>query len=199
MSEKFEDAEIYPVEKSASGENAYYLENCEVVGHRPAYCACLRKVEDRKKGRLATAHSDCSAAIGKKQCAAQRMKKEELVKGQAIYFISRKKLAAFCQSEEAAERQKFVATSFGKDKRPKRQAIERAVPPKHPERKHFLDASTGDYADALNKAMSASAAKPASPSSQDSVEQQKNVPAVQLRPGMSLLELARLQLQAQVV
>lgn len=204
MSEKFEDAENYPVESSASGENAYYLNNCEVVGHRPAYCVCLRKIEERKNGALATVYSDCSAAIGKKQCPAQRMRKEELAEGRAIYFINRRKVNAFRQYEEEMERQRLSVTPPAKDK----PRTERVSKPSQPEpTQHFLDVATGDYADAINRSLATQEkaeklektkkSESAKPAPQKPAEQPKTAPAAQLKPGMSLLELARLQLQAQ--
>ncbi|MFM0095704.1 hypothetical protein PQQ87_08825 [Paraburkholderia nemoris] len=90
--ERFVDLERYPVERSASGENAYYLEQCSVTNSRPSYAACLKRVADRKQGRLATEFADCSAAIGKKSCPAQAMQRAEQEAGYALYFIPRLKL-----------------------------------------------------------------------------------------------------------
>lgn len=187
--EQFEDIEIYPVEASAQGHNSYYLANCEHVGHRPAYCACLKKVAERKNGRLDTQYSECSAAIGKKECVAMKMRKEEIAEGRALYFINRKKLQSFQQYQTEMEQQRFSSMSFSKDKKPqaKRPSIEPAAPKKP---QHFLDVQTGSYADAINAAIAAPAPeiKP--------VEQPKPVPAAPIKAGMSLLEMARLQMAA---
>jgi hypothetical protein len=90
--EQFVDLERYPAERSAAGDNAYYLEQCSVTNSRPSYAACLKRVADRKLGRLATEFADCSAAIGKKCCPAQIMQRAEKEAGYALYFVPRLKL-----------------------------------------------------------------------------------------------------------
>nr|EKV8209015.1 hypothetical protein [Acinetobacter baumannii] len=39
----FVDTAIYPVEASAQGDNAFYLEYCGASGYRPAYASCLNR------------------------------------------------------------------------------------------------------------------------------------------------------------
>lgn len=196
--EKFEDNEIYPIEASELGINAYYIPGCEVVGHQPSYAACLKKVAERKNGRLPTHHADCLAAIGHKTCQAMRMRKEEVVEGRAIYFINRKKMQAFHQYRSEMDQQRWAAMTFGKDdKKPKRPApapapVPTAEPPKP---KHFLDMNTGSYADAINAALKPAAPEPAAPASKP-VEQPKPTLAAPVKAGMSLLEMARLQMAA---
>lgn len=193
MSEQFEDIEIYPAEASEQGINAYYLDNCEHVGHRPAYCACLKKVADRKNGRLASHLSDCSAAIGRKDCRAAKMRKEELAEGRAIYFINRLKLRSFMQYQSEMEQQRWASMSFGKDdkkKAPKPRMVAEApkAPPAEP--KHFLDMNTGSYADAINAALKPVAPEPAALALKPAPQPQ--APVAPIKAGMSLLEMARL-------
>lgn len=102
---KYIDDEVYPVEASESGDNAYYLRGCEAIGSgRPNYASCLAKCKARKTGRLDERYSDCSAAIGNKRCPALAMRKEELDKGVAIYFVSRPKMQMFNDYRLRAER-----------------------------------------------------------------------------------------------
>lgn len=191
--EKFEDNEIYPAEASEQGCNAYYLPGCEIAGHRPAYAACLKKIADRKNGRLTTSLSECSAAIGKKECPAMRMRKEELVEGRAIYFLNRNKLRSFMQYQSEMEQQRWASMSFGKDDKKKAAPKPRVVaepPSAPPPPKHFLDMTTGSYADAINAALSKPAPEPVAPTPPP--VQQNPAPAAPIAAGMSLLEMARL-------
>lgn len=96
---QFVDLERYPVERSAAGDNAYYLEHCNVTNSRPSYAACLKRVADRKSGRLATEFAECSAAIGKKSCPAQAMQRAEKEAGRALYFVPRLKLLEHADQE----------------------------------------------------------------------------------------------------
>jgi hypothetical protein len=97
--QQFVDLDRYPVERSASGENAYYLAHCNVTNSRPSYAACLKRIADRKHGRLATEFADCSAAIGKKACPAQAMQRAEKEAGYALYFVPRLKLLEHSDQE----------------------------------------------------------------------------------------------------
>lgn len=91
--DQFKDDEVYPVEASTSGDNAFYVQ-CVVIGQSAPYAACLKKCNDRKLGRLDAQFAECSSAIGQRACPAIHMRQEELDKGQAIHFISRPKLLA---------------------------------------------------------------------------------------------------------
>lgn len=195
MTDKFEDIEIYPAEASEQGCNAYYLPGCEIAGHRPAYAACLKKIADRKNGRLSSSVAECSAAIGKKECPAQRMRKEEIVEGRAIYFVNRNKLRSFMQYQSEMEQQRWVSMSFSKDdkkKSPKPRMVAEApkAPPSAP--KHFLDMNTGSYADAINAAL-----KPTEPTAPAPKPVQQAPATVAPAPaGLTMMERARLALAA---
>lgn len=179
----FVDDEVYPAEASEQGCNAYYLDKCDHVGHRPAYAACLKKVAERQHGRLDACNADCSAAIGKKDCLAAKMRKEEIVSGKAIYFINRQKLQAFYRSVEEIERAKLIATPVGQwsTKKPSRSRSVETIttpPPPPAKPKHFLDIDTGGYVDAINAATKTEVSKGV-------------VMSAPAGAGMSLLEMAR--------
>ncbi|MCL2874806.1 MAG: hypothetical protein FWF12_00630 [Betaproteobacteria bacterium] len=204
--EKFNDTEIYPVEASESGNNAYHIPGCEHVGHQPAYAACLKRVAERKNGRLAVQHAECSAAIGKKECCAAKMRKEELVEGRAIYFINRKKQRAFYQYQEEMSQPKLAALLAGdvkpsktgkRDRRPAPQPAN--AEPIRPQ--HFLDLAAGSYADAINRAAQVPmpiVAQPEPTPAITLVSQPKSAPVAAITAGMSLLEMARLQMAAKL-
>lgn len=90
---EFNDTEVYPIEKSAEGTNAYYCEYCPAAGYRPNYASCLRRIDDSKVGRLDSNDATCAAAIANGvACMVVGMRKEEEKAGKAIYYINRKKL-----------------------------------------------------------------------------------------------------------
>lgn len=193
MTEQFEDIEIYPAEASEQGCNAYYLPGCEIAGHRPAYAACLKKIADRKNGRLNSSIAECSAAIGKKECPAQRMRKEEIVEGRAIYFVNRNKLRSFMQYQSEMEQQRWASMSHGKDdkKKPKARIVAEAPAAPPPAPKHFLDMNTGSYADAINAAL-----KPTEPAAPAPKPVQPAPPVATAPAGLSMMERARLKFAA---
>lgn len=181
--ERFEDIEIYDVAMSATGINAYYIDTCAVVGQRPSYASCLAKVAARKEGRLPTAQAECSAAIGKCECPAQAMRKQELDAGQAMFFINRKKLNAFVAEQEGITREALMAMPQTK------------TPPSP--KKAPVVTTTGGYEDAINAAMKKlTAPAPAAPAAPAAPKVQPATTVVPAKAGMSLLELARMQLAA---
>lgn len=182
MIEQFEDTEVYPVEASADSSNAYYLPNCNAVNHRPAFAVCLHKIDLRRDGRLETQYAGCSAAIGGKTCQAIKLRKEELDRGQAIYFTNRNKMLSHQRHYEELARDGKASSSF-RTKAPKKS-------------KHFLDeVPDGSYADALNAAL---AKEPTVVKESVVLAAQKSSerPVSLIAPvkaGMSLLEMARMQ------
>lgn len=183
--EKFEDIEIYLPHVSAGGNNAYYIDTCPVVGHRPSYASCLAKVEQRKAGRLPTAQSDCSASIGRCECPAQGMRQKELDAGQAMFFINRRKLNEFVAEREGR------AMGFHEARPPASPPATRPAPaPKKP-----VFAPDEGYGAAINAALKK---LPQAPVPVPVAAQPNPAPTVaQAKAGMSLLELARLQLASQ--
>ena len=196
---------IFGSEHSATGNNAYYLNSCVHTQHRPAYCACLNKIAERKKGRLES-FPECSAAIGRKDCPALAMKKEEELAGKAIYFISRTQLRAEMQAAAEARGQVFARMAEqGRDWTPsKSKRSKTTTAPVKPSAPAY---SGVDYAAAINAAMAkASAAASAAASTvgkvltSEATKQQtgelKSVSADLTAPkpttGMSMLDFARM-------
>lgn len=83
--------QINGIEASADGKRNAYNFPCPVMGYRSNFAVCLNLIAKRKEGRLQAIYADCSAAIGNKRCPALGMRKEELEKGQAIYFEERRR------------------------------------------------------------------------------------------------------------
>lgn len=90
-----------PIEMSASGSNAYYCEFCNFGGHRPAYSACLGRINS--EGKISSNYSDCKVAIQRRHCPALEMREEELAAGHAIYYTDRAEIQA--QNEQRLNRQ----------------------------------------------------------------------------------------------
>jgi hypothetical protein len=170
----FEDIEIYPVDASKQGGNACYVDTCQVVGSRPAYAACLSRIQLRADGKSLPSQPECATAINRGECPAQAMRKEEIDAGQAIYFINRRKLREFIDLREGNTAREVIAEAVNWVKA---KVKPKAPPPAAP--KHFLDSDVGDYAAALNTAINKPSAPPA-----------------EAKSGMSLLELARASLAA---
>lgn len=142
-------------ERSATGDNAHYLPACQHTQHRPAYCACLHKIEQRKKGRLES-YPECSAAIGRKDCPALAMKKEEELAGKAIYFVSRAQLQAEMQAAAEARGHVFARMAEqGKDWAPSKTKRSKTAPATKPSAPAYAGV---DYAAAINAAMAKAAA-----------------------------------------
>ena len=80
------EIEVMGLEMSESGDNALYLDYCEVVGNKPAYAVCLNKMKSKS-----IAHIGCYSAGKRCSCEAAIKRKEEIEKGHAIYFIKREK------------------------------------------------------------------------------------------------------------
>jgi hypothetical protein len=178
--EEFKDDETYPPERSKGGDNAHF-HLCMEIGERKAYAACLDLIERRKNGRLPIAYAQCSAAIGRKDCPALAMVKQEKQEGKALFFISREKLRKFYKATE-----EFVAPIIApiiktkwNDAPKKREAPPPAPPP--------APITHNPYADAINQAMRDEASSSSATISQSAVNTK----------GLSLLELARMRAQQQ--
>lgn len=96
---KFEETKIFPASASEGANNAFY-HRCEAVEHMSGYASCLKKIADRKNGKLEAIFSICSSEIGQKRCPAIEMQKEEYLQDKAIYFIDRVAYQSFYQGQE---------------------------------------------------------------------------------------------------
>lgn len=176
--DEFKDDETYPPERSKGGDNAHF-HLCMEIGERKAYAACLSLIEQRKDGRLPIAYAQCSAAIGKKECPALAMRKQEKEAGKAMFFINRKKLREFFHKAE-----EVIATVVSKTKwsdPPKKREAAPPAPPPPP-------ITHNPYADAINQALRDEEASSSSATISQSAVSTK---------GLSLLELARMRAQQQ--
>jgi hypothetical protein len=152
----FEDTEVYPVEASATGNNAYY-HHCDQVGHTAPYASCLKHVADRKNGKLDSIFSDCSAAIGRKDCPAIKMCQQEKDAGKALFFVNRAKQREFYRGEgeslEIVKQPKYEPPVFARrttSAPSPRQTPAAPVPSPAP----AATTSSGNiYADAINAAL----------------------------------------------
>lgn len=131
-----------PITASESGKNAYYLPNCSIVEHVPAYCSCLDKIKrvtTRDKG--VARFSECAHAIRHKTCKALPLRAEEVLMGKAIYFVSRVAFEASISDGTGPDWTRLAAES-----KQRRRSPASAAP---------ALSATGGYADAINAAMRA--------------------------------------------
>lgn len=164
-----------PPEASADGKRNAWMIHCGVVQHVKAYCVCIHLCKQRKEGRLPTQYSDCSAAIGKKECPALKMRKEELVEGHAIYFRERVNVTANIE-QKARE----LVVQAAKPETPKSAAVAKPAPVSSKWSGSMLDRiDDAGYAKAITRAIEK--------------EMPKVVPPPKVEPvaGESLLEMAR--------
>lgn len=155
-----------PIESSADGKRNAFHHHCAIAEGNKAYAVCLHLCEKRKEGALPVIYSECSVAIGKKTCPALKMRREEIEKGHAIYFI---------------ERLKGLATRIFSAPAPKQKSKSR-VTNKEPVVTDIVD--SGNYADAITSAMAAE--KDRAPD-KPAIE----TPKVESSAGESLLEMAK--------
>lgn len=155
-----DDSTSYPIAASALGTNAYYLEYCNVGGHRPAYAACLNRIQVARSGGILDANcNDCTNAIHAKTCPARAMREEEFEVGHALYYVDRSK-------QQDVNEHNLKRHGFRINREPMQKtgitfnpsatgssAVAAAVPAA------TSMISTSGYADAINKAIAAEAAK----------------------------------------
>lgn len=70
--------------------NAYFL-HCRLHGQQRPYAVCLHHADRVAAGKTSQLYTDCDRAIDSGTCQALGMHREELEKGQPIYFIERQK------------------------------------------------------------------------------------------------------------
>jgi hypothetical protein len=193
---KFQDDEIYPVEASAWGKNAFY-HNCEVVGHSPAFCICVNKLNAYKRGQR-NFNPECIAAIEYNQCGAVKMLAAEVEKGQAIHFVNRTKLQEFNRGQEERAQSGFAPRESRTPAKPVFESARikamfddpsPAPTVKAPVIKPVSTSFSSDgYAAAINAAVKQE--------SQPLAAVVARAPSVPATGGMSLIEMARQQLAA---
>ena len=173
------DASI-PLEASSDGRRNAFYTRCAVVGHSRPYAMCLHLCSERKEGRLESVYSECSAAIGKRECPAIGMRKEEQSAGHAIYFVERSKIQLPSDNPEQWARivKSPPAVIDMGSVRPKSAPIAKPAPV--PLKRSVIDKiDDAGYAKAITRAIAKEMPKVALP------------PKVEPKAGESLLEMAR--------
>lgn len=162
------------IDLSADGKRNAYALHCDKTGQRRNYAVCLHLCAERKKGRLSVTYSDCSASIGKKECPALKMRKQEIEAGHAIYFEERSVVVAgFIEKAKGFVGE--VARTLG------------GAPKKPAKSPSIVDSiQSGTYADAINDAL-----KERQESKTVAPAVKRAMPDTQARPGESLLDMAR--------
>lgn len=78
-----EDFNAHPFGASGRPDNAYYIRQCDVYNGSPSYAACLSKLANIYGNKL------CHTSAKNGSCQAAVMRKEELTKKVALYYIPR--------------------------------------------------------------------------------------------------------------
>lgn len=207
--EGYVDDEVYPVEKSAGGSNAYCMKACVVVGYQPAYCICVNKIQAMQRDDTLRGLEECESAIRHGACPAVAMREEELKAGKAIYYINRVKLQKFNDAQADMEadllrRKMGIERKAGKHIASVPSVATFKTPPKPASAS--LPPEENGYAAAINAAMRDLEKKPdpapvPTPAPIRVEPKPEPKPAAkaaqpQLKAGMSLVELARARLAA---
>ncbi len=210
---EYTDDETYPVEASAGGNNMHYIA-CDAVGWRPNYAVCLNKIAARKAGRASEViGGDCCRAIDNGTCSALAMQKEEATAGKALYFVNRVKWLAqheawiaeqpWSLENQRAIRDRQVVThrpsavyKMSEEERRRLQEAQQETWAKKPHQSTprskpvaVTHDDGNDFAAAINAALQETAQEKPAPAAPAALAGAK--------PGMSLIELARLRLAQQ--
>ena len=150
-----------PIEYSARGDNAYYIDTCEVVGHSPSYAVCLHKIRAAQEDKGKIIYLNCTRKINGAGCKATRMQRQEIAEGRALFYRSREEQRAEIDAL-AAETQKWIHEKYGGNyysgggatigKRVKRATSAPTPAPAPVKSESVLDGIAGDYAAAISKA-----------------------------------------------
>lgn len=181
--------ENLPIELSADGKRNAYSHPCTIMGYRANFAVCLHLIAKRKEGRLSAIYADCSAAIGKKACPALKMRKEELDKGQAIYFVERQRSGAVINPVSTPTFNNHNKSSVSNTK----QTVKKAKPV---DVLSIARIDGGGIADAINNALEAEQQRitQASNKAQETgrpVVTATQMPKITQLPGESLLDMAK--------
>lgn len=203
---------IYLPLYSALGTNAYYLDDCKVVEHRPSYAACLAKFRDhqiKKEGLRGT--ESCRASMKAGTCKAADMHLEEELAGKALYFVDRNRLSDESLRHSAAmpspsfvrpgsakkvdDNKTYASPSAPVVKRPPAVVASAPTP------------TAGSYADAINMAMREALVKPepvvAAPVVLPPTPTPKPIAVTAVanvvKAGMSMVEIARAALASKAL
>lgn len=154
-----EQPQSYPLEASAGGDNAYYLDYCDAASHRPGYAVCLgkMKINERDQEQAERRFSQCCAFMKRGNCKAAAMREEEIGAGKALYFISRTSLMT--ENDKRMAELKGKRTEWGTVK-PASQVI-KAAKQVAAAKPAPIGLDAGGYVAAVNAGLQAAQAKPA--------------------------------------
>jgi hypothetical protein len=177
-----------PPEYSMRGDNATYLDYCHHASHKPGYAVCANKVFAWLRDGDLNFNPTCARAMLHNDCQALVWFNEEKTAGKSLHYIQRETLAAL-PDRPVVEPDRKPTLPFPIHKGKKSEPKPAVAAP----------AATSGYADAINAAMAElPAAQPKAapkPVPVAPAAQPKPTQPVQAKPGMSLLEIARLRMQ----
>jgi len=114
MSENAELIDFHPVEKSRSGQNAYY-HFCHIRGAQQNYAVCMHILAAIDDGRIGEdSFVDCQRACTRGDCEAKKMRAEEQAAGHSLYFKQRTNLNPLNSRPEREAQDKALVVSSGK-------------------------------------------------------------------------------------
>jgi hypothetical protein len=197
-----ESGNPYSLDKSESGTNAFYFDDCTIVGRTAAYCVCMKRLSESKRGEISEMNSSCGDAINHNTCKAARMRREEVAAGHALYYVSRARINAKYETRQLELHEKIASLSNKKSSF--NMPVARTVPKVEVETQDSALNIGGDYADAINIAMKETAPaelkkvliKPEEPKPKSTMSIEKMTVLSPQKSGMSLIEMARARLAA---
>lgn len=141
-----------PPEASADGRRNAYHVSCEVMGHNRPYAACLRLCNSPKNSVFVLLYSECTHAIERGNCPAERMRLEEKEKGEAIYFVERiqQQTSSVAFGSYVTKQVNIVSNAV----KGITTSVSESFAPKSIKSKTLVGSiDTGNYADAINSKM----------------------------------------------
>lgn len=184
----------YPPEQSMSGSNTHTL-SCRVVGWSPGYCVCLNKIAAYERDKALKVYPECEKGISGKTCPALELRAQERTAGKALFFVDRNLLREEMDRHFAETSPPLRPTTAKKSTLPSGVAP-RATPASVPApavKKQVEQFEDGGYAAAINAAIEqATTAAPAVAPIKSEPKVVSPSPSPE-KKGLSLLEMARLQ------
>jgi len=183
---------IYPAAQSMSGTNTYTV-GCKEAGFRAGYAVCLNKIAAFERDRSLSAYTVCETAIKGKSCPAMPMREQEQLAGKAMYYVDRRLMLEELDKQAQAQREAYAAQRPPVKKPAHGTTSPTAASTPQPKIAAKSIQSTSNeedgYAAAINAAIKETQAQAATPEPVETPE-----PVVQ-KPGMSLLEIAKLHMK----
>lgn len=106
--------QLYPVEKSMSGKNAFY-HFCDVLGNQQSYAVCMHTIKAIEEDRVKSDQFvDCQRACTHDTCPAKAMRAEERAAGHALYYKERTNLNPVNTRPEKEAQANALIVSSGK-------------------------------------------------------------------------------------